>query len=147
MGHQRLGTLPRSKFWTKVVELIDHRAGVEEVAAATSLAAEQSMIDASQDAAVQHAFYLLAKIPLAAREQDFEAALRGLGMPIEKRPLLTDLVSGFMEAIDARTREAGNRSDYGEIAQLSAAESLSAVIGREMRDLFGVDAVTTKSVI
>jgi len=57
-----------------VVELIDHRADVEEVAAATSLAAEQSMIDASQDAAVQHAFYLIAKIPRCA-EHGFEAAL------------------------------------------------------------------------
>jgi hypothetical protein len=127
--------------------LIDHRADVEEVAAATSRAAEQSMIDASQDAAVQHAFYLLAKIPLAAREQDFEAALRGLGIPINKRPLLTDLVSGFMEAVDACTRQAGNRSDYGEIAQLSAAEALYSVVGREVRDLFGVDAVATKSTV
>jgi hypothetical protein len=145
MGHQRLGTLPRSKLWKDVVELIEHRADVEEVAPATSLAAEQSMIDASQDAAVQHAFYLLAKIPLAAREQDFEAALKGLGIPIENGPMLTDLACGLMEGIDARTRQVGNRSDYGEIAQLSAAEALYAVIGREMRDLFGVDAVATKS--
>ena len=147
MGHQRLGTLPRSKLWRDVVELIDHRADVEEVAAATSLAAEQSMIDASQDAAVQHAFYLIAKIPLAAREPEFEAALSALGIPIRKGPLLTDIVSGLMEAIDARTRQIGGRSDYGEIAQLSAAEALYAVIGRETRDLFGVDAVTTKSAI
>jgi hypothetical protein len=147
MGHQRLGTLPRSKLWRDVVELIDHRADVEEVAAATSLAAEQSMIDASQDAAVQHAFYLIAKIPLAAREHEFEAALSALGIPIRKGPLLADIVSGLMEAIDARTRQIGGRSDYGEIAQLSAAEALYAVIGRETRDLFGVDAVTTQSAI
>ena len=95
MGHQRLGTLPRSKLWRDVVELIDHRADVEEVAAATSLAAEQSMIDASQDAAVQHAFYLIAKIPLAAREHEFEAALSALGIPIRKGPLLADIVSGL----------------------------------------------------
>jgi hypothetical protein len=74
MGHQRLGTLPRSKLWRDVVELIDHRADVEEVAAATSLAAEQSMIDASQDAALQHAFYLIAKIH-ARRPQDSTQAL------------------------------------------------------------------------
>src|SRR5438874_11880923 len=99
MGHQRLGTLPRSKLWTKVVELIDHRAGVEEVAAATSLAAEQSMIDASQDAVVRHTFYLLAKILLAPRKQDFEVALRGLGLPMEKRQLPTALASGFVESV------------------------------------------------
>ena len=147
MGHQRLGTLPRSRLWGDVVELINNRANVEEVAAATSLAAEQGMIDASQDAAVQHAFFLLAKIPLAARERDFEAALRGLGIPIQNGPMLTDIVCGLMEAIDARTTQMGSRSDYGEIAQLSAAEALYAVIERETRDLFGVDAVATKSAI
>ena len=147
MGHQRLGTLPRSKLWRDVVELIDQRADVEEVAAATSLAAEQSMIDASQDATVQHAFYLMAKIPLAAREQDFEAELGRLGIHVANGPTLTDLVCGVMGAIDSRTQQVGKRSDYGEIAQLSAAEALYGVIGREMRDLFGVDAVATKSAI
>src|SRR6202171_6460349 len=129
MGHQRLGTLPRSKLWRDVVELIEHRADVEEVAAATSLAAEQSMIDASQDAAVQHAFYLLAKIPLAAREQDFEAALKGLGIQVESALLHADFACVVMDAIDARRRQDGHRSDYGEIAERSAAEALYAVIG------------------
>ena len=87
------------------------------------------------------------KIPLAARERDFEAALRRLGIPIQNGPMLTDIVCGLMEAIDARTSQTGNRSDYGEIAQQSAAEALYAVIGRETRDLFGVDAVATKSAI
>ena len=147
MGHQRLGTLPRSKLWRDVVELIDHSADVDEVAAATSLAAEQGMIDASQDAAVQHAFFLMAMIPLAAREDDFEAALRGLGMPIKNGPMLADIVCGLMEATDTRTKLIGSRSDYGEIAQLSAAEALYAVIGRQTRDLFGVDALATKSAV
>lgn len=147
MGHQRLGTLPRSRLWRDVVELLDHRADVEDVAAATSLAAERAMIDASKDPAVQHAFFLIAKIPLAARAKDFRAALGALGIRVKHGPMLMDIVCGMMEAIDARATLIGRRSDYGEIAQLSAAEALHAVIGREMRELFGVDAGATKSTI
>jgi hypothetical protein len=115
------------------------------IAAAVSHAAEQSMIDASQDATVQHAFYLVAKIPLAARENDFEDALARIGISVPNAPVLADVVSGMMEAIDACTRQSRTRSDYGEIAQLSAAEALFAVVGRETRDLFGVTPDITKS--
>jgi hypothetical protein len=147
MGHQLLGTLPRSRLWTQVVQLIEDQADVDVVAAAVSRAAEQSMIDASQDATVQYAFYLVAKIPLAAREKDFAGALAQVGIPIPNAPTLTDVVSGMMEAIDAHTRKSGIRSDYGEIAQLSAAEALFAVVGRETYELFGVTPDITKSTI
>jgi hypothetical protein len=146
MGHQRLGTLPRSKLWRDVVQLIEHRAEVEAIAAAASHAAEQSMIDAAGDVAVQYAFYLLAKIPLAAQEHDFEAVLRGHGIPVQNGPMLTDIISGLMTAIDVRTMRASSRSDYGELAQLSAAEAMQAVIGEEA-ELFGLDARATKAII
>src|SRR5689334_427958 len=103
MGHQLLGILPRSRLWTEVVQLIEGRADVDIVAAAVSHAAEQSMIDASQDATVQHAFYLVAKIPLTARESDFEGALAQIGILVPTAPMLMDVVSGMMKAIDVST--------------------------------------------
>src|SRR5205085_6683397 len=39
---------------------------------AVSRAAERSIIDASGDPAVRHAFWLLTQIPLAARQTEFE---------------------------------------------------------------------------
>jgi hypothetical protein len=147
MGHQLLGTLPRSRRWSAVVHLIEDRADVDMVAAAVSLAAEQSMIDASQDPTVQHAFYLIAKIPLAARESDFRAALATIGIAVPEEPMLADVVSGMIEATDACFKETRKKSDYGEIAQISAVEALYAVIGRETRDLFGVTPDVTKSTI
>lgn len=147
MGHQLLGTLPRTRAWREVVHLIEHRADVDEVAAAVSHAAEQSMIDASQDPTVQHAFYLIAKIPLTARASDFRAALATIGIAVPTEPMLADIVSGMIEATDACVREARKKTDYGEIAQISAAEALYAVIGRETRDLFGVTPDITKTTI
>jgi hypothetical protein len=144
MGHQRLGTLSKSKVWKDVVELIGGGADVQVVAAATAQAAERSMIDASSDATVRHTFWLLAKLPLAAREANFEAALRALGLSVQIPPTLADVICQMMEAVDHHTTKKGTRTDYGEIAQLSAAEALEAVVGREMRDLFGIDARATQ---
>jgi hypothetical protein len=66
MGHQHLGTLPRSKKWRDVIDLISGGANVQHVAAATSDAAERQMIDASNDPAVRYTVWLLTQIPLAA---------------------------------------------------------------------------------
>jgi hypothetical protein len=66
MGHQHLGTLSRSREWREVVELIGAGAPVENIAAATSLAAERQMADASNDPAVKQAVWLLTQIPIAA---------------------------------------------------------------------------------
>ena len=137
MGHQRLGKLPQTKAWKDVVSLIAAGADVAEVAAATSHAAEQSMIVASEDEVVRHTVWLLARLPLAAREDDFNGALARLGLRVGGAPTLVDIVCAAMEAVDRAISRPGHRSDYGEIAQLSAAEALYAVVGKEMNDLFG----------
>ena len=105
------------------------------------------MMDASSDATVRHTFWLLAKIPLAARETNFEHALHGLGLEARTTSTLADLICQLMEAVDRHTAETGNRTDYGEIAQLSAAEALEAVVGREMRELVGTDVRAMQSAL
>jgi hypothetical protein len=143
MGHQRLGKLPRSKHWREVVALIASGAQVHTVAAAASLAAEKSMVDAAGDAAAKYSFWLLAKIPLAAREQNLWMHLRTLGVDVPARPVLEDVVCGMMNAIDRYVSDCGPRTDFGEIAQLSAVEALYAVGGREVHELFGTSPEST----
>jgi hypothetical protein len=46
------------------------------------------------------------------------------------------VVGAFTEAVDRRIKEVGGRTDFGEMAQLAAAESLSAVAGRDLPSLF-----------
>jgi hypothetical protein len=138
VGHQHLENLPRSKHWVTVVSLIAGDASLERIAEATSQAAEKSMIDASDDPAVRYAFYLLTQIPLAADGSDFPAALRRLGLSVSDAPDLYEIGSAFMQAVDAFSAHE-NRTDYGEMAQLSAVEALQSVAGRELGDLFAPD--------
>src|SRR3984893_11200656 len=71
MGHHRLGTLPKTQKWERVVGLIAGGADVERIAAASADAAEHGLERASQDQGLAHAFWLLTQIPQAARQSDF----------------------------------------------------------------------------
>lgn len=135
MGHMRMGELPATRKWDEVIQLISGGADVETVAAATSMAAERSMIDASNDPAVCQAFWLLTQIPLAARQPNFPGRLRELGLAVGNRPSLTEICCALTEAIDIRVPY-GARTDFGEMAQLSAVEALNAVTTRETGNLF-----------
>ncbi len=136
MGHQKLGSLPRSKRWDQVVGLIIDGATVTNVAAATALAAERSMPDVSNDPTVRFAFWLLTQIPQAARDLDFAGALRQLGLLIADEPSLEEVVVAASDAIDSQINTSGGRSDFGELAQLAFSESLYAIASREP-DLLG----------
>jgi hypothetical protein len=147
MGHQHLGTLPQSRKWREVVRLISGGADVQDVAAATSAAAEQQMTNASNDPAVKHAVWLLTQIPTAARKDDFTSELRRLGLRVSDNPTLLQIAVAMTDAIDQYVRKTGGRTDLGEMAQLSAVESLTAIAGRELPDFFGETAEKTKAVL
>jgi len=95
------------------------------------------MLAASKDPTVRAAFYLLTQIPLAAKKVQFAPELRGLGLKLEDGPSLSEVISAFGDAVDRKARETRGRTDFGEMVQLAAAESLNAVVGRELPRLFG----------
>ena len=76
MGHIRLGTLPRSKKWREVVDLIETDVLVEEAAADAS---DKNLSRASRDPRFQLASDLLVRLPLLARAPVFEDTLVELG--------------------------------------------------------------------
>jgi hypothetical protein len=137
LGQQHLGILPASLRWEEVIALIAGGADVRAIAQATSAAAEASLKEWSQDRGTRCAFFLLAKIPLAAREADFAVALRKLGLRVGDKPNLVEISAAFLEAVDDRARRSGKWSDLGEIAAISGVESLRTVASRSLNDLFG----------
>lgn len=138
MGHQRLGTLPATRRWKAVVELIVGGADAGEVATAAAAAAEASLRSGADNPALRHAFWLLTQIPLAARAEDFGVALRQLGLQVNNGADLAEICAAMIEAVDDAARQAGGIDDFGEMATLAASESLSAVAGRAGESLFGV---------
>src|SRR3981081_3034673 len=107
MGHQHLGTLPRSRRWREVVDLIGAGGNVQDVAAATSMAAEQQMSDASDDPTVKHSLWLLTQIPTAAAKDDFALELRKLGLLVGHGPTLMEIGTALSSAIDTHIARTG----------------------------------------
>jgi hypothetical protein len=147
MGHQHLGTLGASVKWRQVIELISGGADVRDIASATSAAAESQMQDASNDPAVKRAVWLLTQIPTVARREDFASELRRLGLNVADSPTLMEIAAATNDAIDRHLAHVGGRSDLGEMAQLCVVESLGAVAGRELPDLFGATPERTKEAL
>ena len=136
MGHVRLGVLPRTKLWNRVVEKLRLGAGVEAVAASVADAAETSLQTASKDPAFLHAFWLLTQIPLAARDPAFAEILRDLGVQVRDQASFMDLVAAITEAGESHTRGRGHRTDLGEMAQMAAIETVTALVGPKLPSLF-----------
>jgi hypothetical protein len=137
MGHLRLGDLPRTRKWRQVVGLIEGGAGTAQVANATISAAERGLNLAGDDDGLVETIWLLTQLPLAARSDDFAGALRGAGLDVAGAPTLMEVVGALSDAIDRRLAKNGGRTDLGEMAQMSAAETLSRVLGERTQSLFG----------
>src|SRR5690606_32805285 len=115
--------------------------------AATAVAAERSMIDAAADDAVRQSFYLLTQIPQAAKRDDIASGLRRIGIDTPDNPSLLEIGAALMDSIDAYVARRKARTDYGELAQIAAVESLQAIAGREIPDLFATDAARTHAAL
>jgi len=137
MGHIRLGELPRTRKWDEVVELIKRDGDAATVAAAALDAAGKGFKQASEDEGLGRATWLLTQLPLAARDPDYLARLRAIGLSVEGAPGLIELVAAFTDAVDDQMRRAGDRTDLGEMAHMAAAETLTKMLGERSRSLFG----------
>ncbi len=137
MGHVRLGVLPQSRKWRQVVAELRLGASVAGIAALAADAAETSLQATAADPAFLHAFWLLTQVPLAARGPAFAAELGRLGIMVTDHPSLLDLVAAISAAVDRHARNQGGRTDLGEMAQMAAVESLTAVVAPTLPSLFG----------
>jgi hypothetical protein len=137
MGHLRLGQLPRTRKWNEVVELIKQNGDAAFIAAAALEAADKGFGEAAEDEGLGRATWLLTQLPLAARDPEFQGRLASLGIEVENAPGLFDLVGAFTDAVDAQMRRSGGRTDFGEMAQMAAAETLTAILGERTQNFFG----------
>src|ERR1019366_3696297 len=102
MGHQRVGVLPDTAPWRRVVGLIAEDGGVAAIAAAVTDAPSKGLDKARDDASLAYSVWLLAQFARAAHQEDFAAALRDVDVVVPDSPGVFDIVSAFTDAIDRR---------------------------------------------
>ena len=123
MGHLRLGTLPTSKRWKEVVSLIPEPSStVPDIAAATMEAAKGGVKRAANDGGFIEAFWLLTQIPLAARQQDFRAALENIGLDVPDAPSAFDVLAALADGVEKTISRERARSDFAELSLAAAGE-------------------------
>lgn len=137
MGHSRYGYMPDTAPWRKLIALIANGSAVAIIADQTMDAASKGLKKAYDDQGLRQAVLLLTQVALAARQENFGAALANAGISAGSKPGLLDLVGGFSEAMDAHLQKTSGRTDIGEMAQLAAIESLTSLVGERSTTLFG----------
>ncbi len=91
--------------------------------------------------------YCLMKVVWSARSEHFRHELAELGMELPAEASLLDVVGAFDEAVDARLRKAGHRSDLAEMARFAAVDALGGLCHQETGSLFGVDTEQTRKAL
>ena len=79
----------------------------------------------------------MTQVPLAARGPVFAEDLGRLGINVTDPPSLMDVAAAISAAVDRHAREHGGRTDLGEMAQMAAVESLTAMVAPTLPSLFG----------
>ncbi len=141
MGHSRLGTLPDTRPWRKVVGTIADGAAAAAVAQATSQAAENGLLAAQKDPGFAQVVFLLARVVLAARDEEFSESLSRLGVEVPTEPTVYDLSAGFSAALRAWHHDTQtHRSDFAAMAGLAATESLTSCARNRAGSLFPTES-------
>lgn len=164
MGHHQLHRLPRTPAFKRASLLIGPGSGLagataaapgtlEQIVAATVAASDAGLERAKRDEGLAYCLHLMATLARAATARDFRAALASIGVleaiatiettdrSAHPSPPYTvfELVAGFSSEVDRHLRHARARTDIGEMAQLAACESLSALCARPDGTLFHSD--------
>lgn len=147
MGHLRLGTLPKTRDWDQVVDLLVGGASADTIASVASRAAHEGLDGAAQDRGMVEALWLLTQLPLAARSEDFLRDLRQCGLDLAEPPSLLELTAAVTAALDDRIQTRGHRTDVGEMAQLAMVETLTAILAARVPTLFGATPTDVRAAL
>lgn len=150
MGHTRLGRIPTARKWQDVVALCGAGpadALVAEIADETLKAAEPALLRAMEDPGVRLAFHALAKLALASREADWNAALARLGVQLPSDASIFDVAAALQGVVDDQILAEGRATDVSEIAQRAMGEALLEVAEPRSSSLFGPSAEVLRSAI
>lgn len=149
MGNTRLGTIPKSKKWTAVVEAVGGGDGATErpgtldagnmaaIAQQTLDAAGAALERAKDDVGLRFTFYLLTQVALAARETDWRVRLASVGVHLPEDASLFDLTVELQAAIDDHVASRSAVTDVSEMAQRAAGEILTELAAPRTNTLFG----------
>jgi len=140
MGHYRLGRLPRTMRWKRVIALLNEGAPVDELAQAAFLAAQTGLKRVPDDPGFTQTLTVVFNFIDALQSKNPLAELRKNGFDVGDGESLFDLVGGFRARAEQAAMAARARSDIADFARDSFAQVLLKSAGSSLQTLFGVES-------
>lgn len=166
MGHQRLGPIPKSKAFSKIIEMVtgfpsagNVRGGsgagagsgggggagdvsiledVEAIAAATLEAASGGLEEIARDEGLTDVFYLMTQLVLAARDAEgWRERFSELGISLRDDSGMFEFTSELRYAIQDRFDDRCVYTDVAEMARKSAIDAIQSLASDKATTLFG----------
>jgi hypothetical protein len=128
--------LPEGPKWRRVVQLLAEGAEVGAVGDATLTAAQRGLLRAAGDAGLRQAVQILTQVAIAARSNQFEAALAQSGIGVPTSADVFELAAAVSDSLDRQLDRPGARTDLGELARLAAIETLTSLGSASASSLF-----------
>jgi hypothetical protein len=138
MGHIRLGRLPKTARWRRVVELLESDpAGAAEIAARTLDASENYLRELADDPAVVQTYLALVRLMSAARGGRFEGELQRLGIPIDGSQPTFAFIGNLTSWLRDELATAGASPIATERVTTAMSRALMDTVGTQSVSLFG----------
>ncbi len=147
MGHNRLGNLPKTLGWKKVMALLYQGTDVVDIANAALTAIESGLRQVPADVSFTLTLANIFRFVECARTKDFERALCDSGFDLPASPSLFDILSGLKEKIDRDLSAVSKRTDLSELAQNSFTETLTKYVAEQTPSLFAATSNHVQSAI
>lgn len=138
MGHNELGRLPKTRRWREVMELLDVvHPDPALVASAVAKAADARLVQLANDRGLGYSFWLLVRISLAARRNDFVADLAKLNIATSPDASTLDFIAQVADTVREELSKTPSSGDFAEIGSSSLRTALTETVGVQGRTLFG----------
>lgn len=138
MGHIRLGRLPKSARWSRVVGLMTEDDGAAaRIAASTVVAAEEHLRDVAQDGSLTQAYWLLVRLMSASRAGRLSDELSQIGVTSSPADSSVAVIAALSEHLRSEVAEAGTSSSTADYAALAFRRALMETVATQADSLFG----------
>lgn len=135
MGHVLLGTLPATRPWKDVVELIADGADLDAVAEATIRASDKAFTLMENDPGFRETVWLLTQLAVAAKQNDPGEHHQSIGLNLSPQTSLVEMAITLGQTLEERVGNS-RRTDLGEMAQNALVSSLVEHLNDKLGTLF-----------
>ncbi|MBA4148487.1 MAG: hypothetical protein H0X66_10275 [Verrucomicrobia bacterium] len=130
MGHTRLGTLPATRKWKQVIDLIAEGASAARIAEATIDAWRQAFAKVQDDGGFREAVWWMTQMGVAGGQQNPLGYLDSAGLDVSNCESGIDFAVALSTAIEERVSLYPKRSALTELAQ----RALLSVVTEHLHD-------------